>query len=232
VVKEELVFIEKILESRFGYCFCLLHDVYFLHAGTRLCRKLICDHMPKRAVTKDLFGKPVRQRRPRYEAALERGERKSLPARAARVRWLSEVIPKNLMFGMPLETGLVFEEAKASFVYGNFVAVIVLAASFIEHWFIASLSNRGYQKEASQGLAAAINCARTHKLVAPLILDKADRVRLIRNPFVHLKSFEHQHTIGQRMAKTRTYDIPALLEADAKEALIAMYGVAAYAFSR
>ena len=187
--------------------------------------------MSKRTVAKDLFGKPIRQRRPRYEAALERGERKTLPQRAARVRWLSEVIPRNRMFGMPLETGLVFEEAKASYVYGNFVAVMVLAASFIEHWFTASLSNRGYQKEASQGLAAAIKCARRYKLVDSIILDKADRLRLIRNPFVHLKEFDHQHGINQRMAKTRNFDIQGILEADAKEALIAMYGVAAYAFA-
>jgi hypothetical protein len=186
----------------------------------------------KRFVTKDLFGKPVRHQRPRYEAALERHDRKTLPERAARVRWLSEVIPKNLMFGMPLETSLVFKEAKASFVYGNYVAVIVLAASFVEHWFVASLSDRGYQKEASRGLAAAIQCARANGLVNPLILDKADRLRLIRNPFVHLKEFGHQHAIGQRMAKTRTFDIPALLQSDAKEALIAMYGVAIYAFGR
>src|SRR5580704_8839077 len=188
--------------------------------------------MSKRVVTTDLFGKPVRHQRPRYEAALERGERKTLPERAVRVRWLSEVIPKNLMFGMPLETSLVFNEAKASFVYGNYVAVIVLAASFIEHWFIASLSDRGYQKEASRGLGAAIKCARVNGLVAPLILDKADRLRLIRNPFVHLKEFDHEHDIGQRMAKSRTFDIRALLESDAKEALIAMYGVAVYAFGR
>jgi len=36
--------------------------------------------MAKRVVGKDLFGKPVRQKRPRYEASLERGERKTLPA--------------------------------------------------------------------------------------------------------------------------------------------------------
>ena len=82
--------------------------------------------MARHVVTEDLFGKPVRQRRPRYEAALEKGERKTLPERTARVRWLSDVIPKNRMFGMPLETALIFGEAKASFVYGNFVAEIVL----------------------------------------------------------------------------------------------------------
>ena len=132
---------------------------------------------------------------------------------------------------MPTETALVFEDAKASFVYGNYVAVIVLAAAFVEHWFMSGLGDRGYPKEASQGLAAAIKCARVNNIVNPLVLDKADRLRLIRNPFIHLKSFDHQHTIAQRMAKTRKFDIQAQLESDAKEALIAMYGVAAFAFA-
>ncbi|HZL50702.1 MAG TPA: hypothetical protein VFC37_07105 [Terracidiphilus sp.] len=70
-----------------------------------------------------------------------------------------------------------------------------------------------------------------NNIVNPLVLDKADRLRLIRNPFIHLKSFDHQHTIAQRMAKTRKFDIQAQLESDAKEALIAMYGVADFAFA-
>ena len=188
--------------------------------------------MSKRSSARDLFGKTVRQRRPRYEFALEKQDRKTRADRAGRVRWLSDTIPKNLMFGTPVETALVFEEATASFVHGNFVAAVVLAAAFVEHWFVASLIARGYHKEASQGLAAGIGCARANNLVSPLILEKADRLRLIRNPFVHLKSFDHQHGIGQRMAKTRNFDIRALLESDAKEAIIAMHGVAIYAFGR
>jgi hypothetical protein len=186
--------------------------------------------MAKRPVSKDLFGHPVRQRRPRYEAALERAEKRALPDRAARVRWLYDTIPKGGMFGMPLETLLVFQEAKSSFIYGHFVATIVLAASFVEHWLAGNLDGLGYHKEASQGLAATIKCARSNDLVIPLILDKADHLRLIRNPFVHLKPFEHEHTVGQR-ARAKDTDHATLLENDAKEALIAMYGVAVYAFS-
>ena len=89
--------------------------------------------MSKPPSAKDLFGKPVRKRRPRYEAALEKHDRKTLRDRAARVRWLSGTIPRNLMIGASLETVLVFEEAKDSFVYGNFVAAVVLAAAFVEH---------------------------------------------------------------------------------------------------
>lgn len=188
--------------------------------------------MSKRSLSKDLFGKPVRERRPRYEAALENQDEKSRADRAARVRWLSQTIPKNLTFATSLETALVSGEATASFVSGNFVATIVLSAAFVEHWLVASLSSRGYQKEASQGLGAAIRCAMAKNLVDPLILDKVDHLRLIRNPFVHLKSFDHQYGIGQRMAKNRHFDIPALLEEDAKEAIVAMYGIAIYAFRR
>lgn len=116
-----------------------------------------------RRVVKDLFGKPIRQYRPRYKASLEQNERKTRPERAPRVRRLSDTIPNNLMFGTSVETALVFEAATASFVSGNFTAVVVLAAAFVEHWFVASLASRGYQKEASQGLAAAVSllCGRS-----------------------------------------------------------------------
>ena len=94
--------------------------------------------MPRPTI-KDLFGKTIRQRRPRFETALERADRRTLADRAARVRWLDGVIPKNVGFGLPLETAFVFEEAQYSFTYGNFVAVIVLAAAFVEHWFASNL---------------------------------------------------------------------------------------------
>jgi len=132
---------------------------------------------------------------------------------------------------MPLETFYIFEEAKSSFVYGHFVAAIVLAASFVEHWFTASLAQRGYEKEAARGLAASIKIAREKNLVNPVLLDKADRLRLIRNPFVHLKALGHEHTIGQRLLRLRQGP-KEVLESDAKEALMVMYLVAAYAFGR
>lgn len=152
-----------------------------------------------------------------------------LPERAGRARWLAEIIPNRHSFGMPLETFYVLDETTSSFIYGNYVAVIVLATSFVEHWLTAKLSARGYQKEASRGLSACINIARAQSLVDPTILDKADRLRLIRNPFVHLKPFEHEHALDRRSLKLGAHP-KSLLEQDAKEAIIAMYAVAVYAF--
>ncbi len=115
--------------------------------------------MSPRVVIKDLFGKPIRHRRPRYEAALEKADKASLSRRAMRVRWIAQAIPRNILMAMPYETMCVFQEAKASFISGQFVATVVLAASFLEHWFTSNLGSIGFEREASQGLAASIDCA-------------------------------------------------------------------------
>jgi hypothetical protein len=159
---------------------------------------------------------------------LERADKAALAVRAARVRWLAKVIPRG-GFGMPLETYYVFEEAKTSFVYGNFVAAIVLAAAFVEHWFAGSLGSRDHAKEAARGLAACTKLARAKKFVDSVLLDKVDQLRLIRNPFVHLKSLDHEHIIGRRLAEQKIHP-EELLENDAKEALTVMYGVVVYSF--
>jgi len=183
----------------------------------------------KAPTQKNLFGEHVPKPRAQYEAALERADKRQNASRAARARWLKRTIPKNVSYVLPVETALVFEEAKSCFVYGHFVAAIILAASFIEHWMTSNLQQSGHHKEASRGLAAAIRFARRTHLLDPIVLDQADRLRLIRNPFVHLKEFDHEHTITQRAGRYRT-DPWTLSERDAQEALIAMYAVAAYWF--
>jgi len=181
---------------------------------------------------RDLFGKAVRPRRPRYEASLERADRASLSVRAARVRWLSSVIPRRIGFALPLETAYVFEEAKSAYVSGYFVAAVILAAAFVEHWFSAKLAARGFEKAAAKGLAASIAAARANDIVNASLLTRVDRLRQIRNPFVHLKEFEHEYGLTQRMIKGRLTNPNQLLEQDAQEALVTMYETATCAFAR
>lgn len=187
--------------------------------------------MPKKTLEKDLFGHPVKHRRPRYEAALERVERASRPRRAARVRWLEKAIPEDCGYLMAVESLYVFEEAKSSFIYGHFVATIVLAASFVEHWLVSQLNTKGFHKEASRGLAACIKCARENRLVTKGLLNRVDRLRLIRNPFVHLKSFDHEHGLVQRSLRHQAHP-EEILETDARNALAAMYEISVFAFGR
>lgn len=161
---------------------------------------------------------------------MQHAEKATLPIRAERIRWLERVIPKNRAFGMPLETYYVFEEAKSSFVFGCFVASTVLSAAFVEHWLGARLSQKGFTKDAERGLAAIIECCRTNNLLNPGLLTRIDRLRLIRNPFAHLKSFDHPHGLGQRVGRERSPP-EKILEADAKESLTTMYTVAVHVFT-
>jgi hypothetical protein len=179
---------------------------------------------------RDLFGQLIREPRPRYEAALERHDRATRPARAERVRWLAKSIPRNIMMVMPLETMVVFQEAKSAFIDGQHVATVVLAASFLEHWFASKLTARGFGKEADKGLAASISCARSNRPVPEALLRSADRLRQIRNPFVHLKSFDHPHNVSQRSFALGKHP-REVIERDARESLLLMYSVALHAFS-
>lgn len=187
--------------------------------------------MGRRPTGRDLFGQIVKPKRPMYEATLERLDRAQVSVRAERVRWLSKVIPRNVGFLMPMETSYVFGEAKSAYVYGHFVATVVLAAAFVEHWFAAKLDSLGYGKDADQGLARAVEVARVNNLVDPKVLDRIDHLRLIRNPFVHLKPFDHKYNLAQRIFRKRA-NPDDLLPNDAQDAILTMYEVAVYAFGR
>lgn len=177
----------------------------------------------------DLFGKPLRRRRPKYEAALEQKELAQISERAARVRWLERVIPKR-HYGMPLESFMVFNEATGCFIYGHYVATIVLCSAFCEHWLGSLVEGPDAEHITSKGLASIVSYCKTNQVLPKVICDKPDTLRSIRNPFIHPKPFDHPHNLQQRMMKQRTSP-DEVLEQDAKQALIAMYSATIY-FSR
>lgn len=63
------------------------------------------------------------------------------------------------------------------------------------------------------------------------VLDKADQLRLVRNPFAHLKSSDREYNLDRRAFRVGA-DPEQILESDAKDAIIAMYAAAMYAFPR
>ncbi len=130
---------------------------------------------------------------------------------------------------MPLETTLIFSEAKMTFINGEFISTVLLASAFIEHRLAAFLDVRGFRKEAKAGLAVIITCARDNQLVDDHLLTKAELIQKIRNPFVHLKPYTHPHNLGQR-ARAKSGDLAAVMEADARDALSTMYAIAVAPF--
>jgi hypothetical protein len=172
-------------------------------------------------MTSDLFGKKPKQRRPAYEASLERRDRTTLVERAERVRWIRRKLPKVGM-GLPSDSSFVFTEARSTFVDGYFIATLVLAAAFAEHWMTGILSRRGYGGECRRGLRACISCARKYDVWPELVLGRLAHLQTIRNPFIHLKDFDHSHTLTQR-SWMRGHSPAEVLEHDAKDALEAIF---------
>lgn len=178
-------------------------------------------------VEKDLFGHPIRRRKPRLQSVLERLDRATLQPRLERAQRVQRMFPKGYSFLMSIETAYVFEEAKMAFINGQFVSTILLAVAFTEHWLGSFLGSRGFEKEARSGLKGIVACLRRHGLVQEFILGKVDRLREIRNPFVHFKPTEHPHRITRRVWAQRR-DPNEILRRDAEEGLSLMYQVSIY----
>lgn len=128
-----------------------------------------------------------------------------------------------------METFLVFDEAKTAFIYGCPVASTVLCSAFVEHWLSSKLHALGYSKEAHGGLSSIVQCCRKNGLLPEQLIQRVDKLRKIRNPFVHLKSFEHQHNVVNRMLEFQMMPHD-MAEADARDSLATMYTIATCRF--
>ncbi|MCQ3949080.1 MAG: hypothetical protein DPW14_04550 [Planctomycetes bacterium] len=178
----------------------------------------------------DLFGQAIVRPRPDFEEALEQRDRETLRARAERTRWVVELLPENTTFLLPPETAFVLDSARDAFIQGNYVAAVVTAAAFVEHWFRANWDARKAEwGEMPRSIGAAIKQARAMRLVDESLLDRVDALRLIRNPIVHLQEADHPDTIVRRSI-AKGVDFPATLEKDARQAMVTMHGFAVHAF--
>lgn len=175
--------------------------------------------------TGDLFGRVKKRRRSRLEAGLARYDQNSFEERLERLKWLEQIMPRDYAISLPPETFYVFQEAKDSFINGQFTGTLMLAAAFIEHVLAISLEEKGFRKEALGGMRSILKCLKKNGSMLAPIVPKIDHLQEIRNPFVHIKPFTHPSRLSQRAMKLRKNDL-SLLESDAREALSVMYTVA------
>lgn len=153
--------------------------------------------------------------------SLFRSDEASRGGRAARIRWLSQHIPSISGFIAPIEPAVLMEEARQCFVNGQFVAALMLAASFIEHKLADALRVKGLTSD-SHSFASAIQLARSNKVFPVELLDKTDHIRRIRNPFAHRKPDNHEHSLGNRFLSEHVHP-QTVIEDDAALAVQAMY---------
>ena len=151
-------------------------------------------------------------------------DRDTFDHRLQRLQYLNKVFPKGMAYMLPPETHFIFQEAKGAYVAGFSVAVLLLTQAFVEHYYQLCLQRSPHSAVADRGLAGIVDCLRQHKLEHELILKRVDALRLVRNPFTHLKKFEHPHTLSQRAAAAQE-NPAALLEKDARDALDVLFAI-------
>lgn len=180
----------------------------------------------------NLFGEnvPQKKKRPtRLEKVLLDFDKNSFEERLSRLQFVDKVFPKGHSFLGQMELIYTFEEAKNSFINGQFIATIILAQSFIEKVFHVHFAELGYEAVAKKGLNEMIKFGKKNNLINEFILEKVDNIRKIRNPFTHLKEFSYPHSLTNRIFQNRTQPYEQL-EKDAKEAICFMFLVATYKF--
>ena len=159
--------------------------------------------------------------RERLIQALSRSDDSTRTERADRIEWLAQHDSRPSAFAGAVDTLRLMEEARACFVCGHFVAALLLVTSFIEHTLADELQELGLAK-GDPPLGRLIALARDHLSLPGDLLDRADRLRKLRNPFTHRRSGEDPDTLGNRFRSAKTH--PAtIMENDAMLALGVMY---------
>ncbi|HSH73760.1 MAG TPA: hypothetical protein VK974_11960 [Methylophilaceae bacterium] len=153
--------------------------------------------------------------------ALEHSDNDRRLKRAERTVWISQYEIGGVIAGS-VEVIHLLQEARNCFVEAHYIATLMLATAVIEHL----ISNKLLQiSKAKYGISfeRAIEIAREEKIFSSDLLDSADKLRQLRNPFAHLKPGNHESTLANRFVAQKRHPI-AVVEDDAKEAVVAMYG--------
>jgi hypothetical protein len=159
---------------------------------------------------------------------LERYDQDSLTEREERLKFIKQIVPEEYFFGADLETICILQEAKMTFINGEFISTILLSQAFIERLLQIHYESIGFEKLARQGISKIIEHAKANNTIHSFLLPKIDDLRKKRNPFVHLKPHDHEYNITQRiLAKGgKNFKQPTeLIYIDAKEAIRLMYAI-------
>lgn len=174
---------------------------------------------------KDLFGNEILEPVDEFSQALKTYDSETLELRYERLKYINKIFPHDYGFLLPTESAYILSEAKMTLISGQYVATVMLAQAFIEHILQIYLESIGQAQVAKRGLSAMIKYFHQNKPHHNYIMKRIDKIRRFRNPFSHLKDFDHPDTVVQRSLKASALP-DEILEKETKEALELMYHIA------
>lgn len=172
---------------------------------------------------KDLLGGEV-ESVDEIKSYLEQIDADTIEPRSRNLTFITSIAPE-CGFMMPPESYHVFTEARDAFVNGLYVATLLLTQAFIEHRLQIFMNQIGEIRVAGKGLGAIMARLLEIRPEHQYICSKINAIRLFRNPFTHLKPFDHPNTVSQVSLSKRMHPNEVLYE-KAKDAISLMYTVA------
>jgi hypothetical protein len=144
--------------------------------------------------------------------------------RLARIQWLASLTPtaNYLRFEGGWLTKSLYEEARYSFVYAQFLSVIMLGLSFIEHTLAAIFYASGRNDLQRASISTLLQEAVEQGWLTPAEFENLDHAREIRNRITHFRPPLHDHTIEYR-AVTENEMPYTLIESDARHVMEALF---------
>jgi hypothetical protein len=121
------------------------------------------------------------------------------------------------------DTSTVLHEAKNCYADGHFVATQLLVMAFVEHVLYEKLEAKGLYKRR-MSLEAMVRAASEASILQASVLSEIDRLRSLRNPFVHREAGQRVPGLGERFLIEKVHPT-TLLEQDAKDSIALMYAV-------
>ena len=140
--------------------------------------------------------------------------------RLARLDWLVSKAPAAEYWAFPggVMAKYLFEETRYCFVYGQFLATIVLGLSYIEHTLAALFYAAGRNDLERANISTLLREAIDYGWVNQTEFDNLERARETRNPVTHFRRPLHDDTVEYRavIRNERPYNI---IEEDARHVM-------------
>jgi hypothetical protein len=149
------------------------------------------------------------------------------PDRAHRLQWTIEAMPQVdfQLFRGGLLSKYLFEESRYCFVYGQFLATILLGLAFIEHTLAALFFGGGRNDLGCAGLATLLSEAVNAGWLSNEEYAKLDNSRAIRNSIAHFRPPLHPERIEYRAFISEENHPYQILESDARDLLEVVFSL-------
>ena len=146
--------------------------------------------------------------------------------RVTRLQWLLQHTPQNeiwLYHGGLLSQEL-FEQTRYCYVYGQFLATIILGLSFIENTLGAMFFTTGRNDLERANISTLITEAFNEGWISSKEKQELDQARIIRNDVTHFRKPGDETSIIQRI-RTEEYEIEVLFEQEAREVMLVVFNI-------